>query len=304
VVFLGETLAIATVCCWTLSIQFFGTASKLVGATSMNIIRLAVAVLLFSTFLFVRDGSIVPIHFPLHAWIYLGLSGVVGFFFGDIFLFKAVVELGPRLATLLHSMAAPAAAIIGWLTLDESYAAMQWFGIVVTLFGVGLVVFEKESVQDVAAPRKINHVSLKGFVFGLAAMLGQACGMVLSKAGMHTETGYLDAFGATQIRAIAAFCCFVLFFTVSHKWRNVGIALRNRKALTYTTIGACIGPFLGVSLALLSLQHLTTGVASTIFALVPIFMIPFAVFLHKERVSPRSITGAFIAVFGVFLLVS
>ncbi len=28
---IGETLAIATVCCWTLSIQFFGAASKLVG---------------------------------------------------------------------------------------------------------------------------------------------------------------------------------------------------------------------------------------------------------------------------------
>lgn len=135
-------------------------------------------------------------------------------------------------------------------------------------------------------------------------MLGQAGGYVLSKAGMQTESGYLDAFAATQIRVIAALGCFVVFFTVTKKWDDVVKALNNKRALCYTAIGAFIGPFLGVSLSLLILHYLTTGVAATILSLVPICIIPFSIFIHKEHVSLRAVSGALIAVFGIYLLVS
>jgi len=78
--FIGESIAIITVLCWTISIQFFEAASKRVGAVPVNIIRISVALLLFSVLLFFRNGYIIPIHFPPSAWIYLGLSGVIGFF--------------------------------------------------------------------------------------------------------------------------------------------------------------------------------------------------------------------------------
>ncbi|MEA2114955.1 MAG: DMT family transporter [Thermodesulfobacteriota bacterium] len=302
--FVGEAIAIATVLCWTVSIQFFGAASKEVGAIPVNIIRIFIALILFGIFLFVRDGALVPIHFPAHAWLYLSLSGIVGFFIGDIFLFKALVELGPRVAMLIHSLAAPTAAIIGWLFLNETYILHQWIGIFVTLLGVAVVILEKNQKASPAQKLKVRRISFQGVVFGFAAMLGQAVGYVLSKAGMQIDSGYLDAFAATQIRAIAAFFCFVLFFTITNKWGNVKKALTNTKALTFTAIGAFIGPFLGVSLSLLVLHYLTTGVASTFLSLVPICIIPFSIFLHKEHVSIRAFAGAVTAVFGIYLLMS
>lgn len=302
--FVGEAIAIATVLCWTISVQFFGAASKEVGAIPVNIIRIFIALILFGIFLFVRDGALVPIHFPAHAWLYLGLSGIVGFFIGDIFLFKALVELGPRVAMLIHSLAAPTAAVIGWLFLNETYILHQWIGIFVTLLGVAVVILEKNQKSSPAQKLKVRRISFQGVVFGFAAMLGQAVGYVLSKAGMQIDSGYLDAFAATQIRAIAAFFCFVLFFTVTSKWGNVKKALTNTKALTFTAIGAFIGPFLGVSLSLLVLHYLTTGVASTFLSLVPICIIPFSIFLHKEHVSIRAFAGAVTAVFGIYLLMS
>ncbi len=303
----GELIAITTVLCWTVSVQFFEAATRRVGATPVNIIRLTTALILFGTFLYFKNGMLVPLDFPLRAWVFLSLSGMIGFFLGDICLFKALVELGPRIALLIFSLSAPVAALIGWAFLSETYVIHQWAGMLVTLTGVGLVIFEKK--QDKNSPQKSGKrrertITLKGILFGIGAMLGQATGYVLSKAGMQTETGYLDAFAATQIRAISAFVCFVLFFTLTRKWHRVVTAIKDTRALMLTATGALIGPFIGVSLSLMVLHYLSTGVASTFLSMTPVCIIPFSIFLHKEHVSLRAFGGAFIAVGGIWLLMA
>ena len=301
--FVGELLALTTVLCWSISVQFFEAASKRVGSVPVNIIRIGVALILFSLFLMIRDGTMFPAEFPAHAWFYLSLSGIVGFFIGDIFLFMALVNLGPRLAMLIHSLAAPATAVIGWLFLDESYRITQWLGIFIALSGVFLVILERSPATP-AEGLQVRTISLKGLALGAGALLGQAVGYIFSKVGMQTETGYLDAFASTQIRAIAAFICFTAFLTITNRWGSVKQAFRDPRALLYTSAGSVVGPFLGVSLSLLILHYLAAGVAAAFLSLVPIFMIPFARFLHKEHVSLRAVIGTIVAVFGIYLLVS
>ena len=302
--YIGESIALATVLCWTISIQCFEAASKRIGVTPVNIIRLSIALVLFSLVLFSKNGNFIPTHFPMHAWLYLGLSGVIGFFLGDIFLFKALVENGPRVTMLIFSLSAPTAAIIGWIFLDEIYVMHQWVGMCITLSGVCLVILERNNNNTTSTKRIKRNISLIGILYGFGAMLGQAGGYILSKIGMQTDSGYLDPFSATQIRAIAAFFCFILFFTVTKRWDKVQLALRNRKAVIFTAVGSVAGPFLGVSLSLLVLHYLTTGVASTFLSLVPVFIIPFSIFIHKEHVSVRACAGAIIAVFGIYMLMA
>lgn len=298
----GELIALITVLCWTISVQFFEAASKRVGATSVNIIRLFTALVLFSCYLYIKHGYIIPFDFPIRAWFYLGLSGVIGFFLGDICLFKALVELGPRLSLLIFSLSAPMAAILGWTFLAETYLPIQWMGMLVTLTGVCMVILEKNSKPALPGQKISRKTSFKGIMFGIGAMLGQAGGYVMSKAGMQTAEGFLNPFAATQIRAIAAFICFILFFTLTRKWGNVTAAVRDTKALVFTATGSVIGPFIGVSLSLMVLQYLTAGIASTFLSLTPICIIPFSIYLHKEHVSMRAFAGAIIAVAGIWLL--
>ncbi len=297
----GGIIALFTVLFWTLSVQLFEAGSKRIGSTSVNIIRISIAVILFCIILFIKDGYIIPTYFPMRAWILLGLSGVIGFFLGDIFLFKAFVEIGPRVTMLIMSLSAPVSALIGWAFLNEVYMTHQWAGMFVTLSGVGLVILEKENKKD-NHTLQFRKITLKGVLFGIGGMFGQAVGFILSKSGMQTDSGYLDAIASTQIRAIAAFFCFVILFTVTKRWGAFKNGINNRKALTFTAIGAALGPVAGVSLSLLALHHMTVGIASTIFSLVPVALIPFAIFLHKEQVSFKAIAGAFIAVFGICLL--
>jgi len=298
----GELIALITVLCWTVSVQFFEAASKRVGATSVNIIRITIALILFSGYLYFKHGYFIPLEFPIRAWFYLGLSGIVGFFLGDICLFKALVELGPRMALLIFSLSAPSAAIIGWIFLSETYLPFQWAGMLVTLTGVCIVILEKKSPHTLPGKKTRRAVSFKGVMFGIGAMLGQASGYVLSKAGMQTDAGYLDAFASTQIRAIAAFVCFILYFTLTRNWGSMVAAVRDTRALVFTATGSVIGPFIGVSLSLMVLRYLTAGIASTFLSLTPICIIPFSIYIHKEHVSMRAFVGAVIAVGGIWLL--
>ena len=302
--FIGEATALATVLCWTCSVQFFAAASRRIGVIPVNIIRLGVALLLFAIVLSLRDGAPLPLDFPGHAWWYLSLSGVVGFFIGDIFLFKALVELGPRLAMLIQSLAAPTAALLGYLFLKESYTVVQWLGMVIALGGVSAVILErgKGPPTPQEQQRQPSRVTARAVGIGALGMCGQAVGTILSKTGMAVPGGYLDAFAATEVRAIAAFICFVILFSVTHSWGRVRGGLRDGRAVLYTSLGAIFGPFVGVSLSLLSLHYLSSGVASTFFALVPVCIIPFSVYIHKEYVSRRAIIGACVAVAGVSML--
>lgn len=214
------------------------------------------------------------------------------------------MELGPRVALLIFSLSAPVAALIGWTFLSETYVLHQWAGMLVTLSGVGLVIFEKKRPKNLSRQLHQRVITVKGILFGIGAMLGQAVGYVLSKAGMQTDTGFLDAFAATQIRALAAFVCFVIFFTLTREWRRVARAVKDTRALILTATGALIGPFLGVSLSLMVLHYLSTGVASTFLSMTPVCIIPFSIFLHKEAVSIRAFVGAIIAVGGIWLLMA
>jgi drug/metabolite transporter (DMT)-like permease len=58
---------------------------------------------------------------------------------------------------------------------------------------------------------------------------------------------------------------------------------------------------LGVSFSLMAVQYTASGIASTLMALTPIIIIPFAIFVQKQKVTFWEIVGAFISVAGVAL---
>lgn len=296
----GELAAFGTALCWTFGSQFFEAAGKRVGALSVNLIRLIMAFLFFCILLMWKNGAIIPTDFSQHAWIWLGISGIIGFALGDLFLFKALVEIGPRISMLIMTLTAPISALLGLIFLNEEYLLFQWIGIVITLSGVSLVILERPTNR--LRKRKVRHITTSGIVYAFLGTTGQATGYILSKYGMMTTDGYLDPFSATQIRVIAGTIGFLVIITFNKSWKNVVNAVKNKSAMGFMFGGAFVGPFLGVSLSLLALHYVTAGVASTITSLVPILIIPPVIFIGKEHVSIRAFVGAIIAVAGVVLL--
>ncbi len=305
--FFGEIIALGTVFCWTVSIQFFEAASRRIGSPTVNVFRITIAVTAFMVIGLFTTGSPLPLDFPTRAWVLLSLSGFIGFFLGDLFLFHAFVEVGPMISMLIMTLSAPTAALVGWFFIGETYLPLQWLGMGITLTGVSFVILERKKKETANGfSRKLNlkprTVTTRGLLYAFGGMIGQAGGYVMSKSGMQAGGGFLDPFASTQIRAMAAFVGFIGFFTVMGYWPLAKTAIRDRRAVLFVITGALLGTVLGVSLSLYTLHFIPTGVASTIFSMVPVFLIPFSVFLHREHISLRALVGAVIAVSGICLL--
>jgi drug/metabolite transporter (DMT)-like permease len=292
---LGETAALATAFCWAMTALFFESAGRRVGSLPVNLIRLLMGALLLAALNGVRRGLLFPVDAPQSAWLWLGASGLVGFAFGDLCLFRAFVVIGARLSVLVMALVPPLTALIGRSVLDETLGPDQWAGMALTVGGVIWTVLERPKAEAEARGRP----PLRGILLALGGALGQAVGLVLSKHGM----GSYDALAANQIRVLAGIVGFAAVFTATQRWALFADALRHPQAMSRTLAGGIFGPFLGVSLSLVAVQNTEAGVAATIMAITPLIILPVSVF-RGERPSPRAALGALFAVAGTAVLFS
>jgi drug/metabolite transporter (DMT)-like permease len=290
----GELAALATACCWAVSALAFQTAGRRVGSLPVNLIRLMMAVLLLGAFTWATRGTPLPIDASPHVWVWLSLSGLVGFTIGDLCLFRAFVMVGARISMLMMTLVPLFTTIFGFLVMHEVLTPKQFAGMALTIAGVSSVVLERRRDEN----GRIERLPAGGVLLGLGGAVGQALGLVLAKYGMSSY----NAFASTQIRVLAGIIGFSVVFSATGRWPRVRAALGDRRAMTSTGIGAVFGPFLGVSLSLLAVQYTEAGVAATLMSLTPVLIIPVAVIFYREHVAWPAAAGAAVAVCGSALL--
>jgi len=285
--------ALFTAICWVVSAMAFESAGRKVGSVVVNLIRLVMAFGLISVFTLITRGLLLPLDATSFNWLWLLLSGLVGFVFGDLFLFKAFTVIGSRFSMLIMTLVPPIAAFLGWVFLGERLAWLHLLGMAITLSGISLVILFRNGNNRTG----FHKLPLRGILFALGGAAGQAGGLVLSKYGM----GEYDPFAATQIRIIAGIMGFTILVFMLKRWFAVRDASANPRAMGLMLLGATFGPFLGVSASLLAVQNTATGIASTIMAITPILIIPPTLILFKQKVNWQEILGAIISVCGVAL---
>jgi drug/metabolite transporter (DMT)-like permease len=289
----GEFSAILVALFWTITALAFESASKKVGSLPVNIIRLILGFLFLSLLNLIIRGRFFPTDASVHNWIWLSVSGLIGFVLGDLFLFKSYTIIGAWFAMLMMTLAPPLAAIFGRIILGETMGLKSISGMILTLIGIAIALFSKNLENNKIAIRK----PFKGIMFAFFGALGQALGIVFSKYGMQEYS----PFPSTQIRIITGMIGFALIITLSGRWNAVLAALKDRKGMTAITTGSFFGPFLGVSFSLMAVKYTSAGIASTIMAIVPILIIPPSIFLFHHKITVREIIGTVLSVGGVAL---
>lgn len=292
----GEVAALTTALCWSGTAIFFTYAGRRVGSVTVNRIRLVIALILISATHWLLMGSPYP-HASADRWLWLGVSGVVGLVLGDAFLFQSYVWIGPRLGMLMMSLAPVIAALLAAAFLGEQLSVLHWLGVVITLTGIAWVVLEGTPVSDPSPARRDYR---RGILFGIGAASGQAIGLVLAKEGLH---GDFPALTGNLIRmSAAAFVLWAVTIATGRARPTLRRVAAERGALLPIIGGSVTGPFIGVWLSLIAIQLTQVGIASTLMALPPVFLLPIGALFFKERIGPGAIVGTLIAMGGVALL--
>ncbi len=291
----GQIAALGAAGLWACTALAIDAAARRIGSLTVNLIRLVFALALHVLASWIFRGLPLPVDAPLHAWVWLTISGLVGFTFGDLCLYRSYLVLGPRLSTLMMALVPPLTALLGWLALGETLTPRDLLGMTLTVTGIAWAILERKPAGSAASA----HITPAGIALGFGGALGQAGGLILSKIGM---AGYGNALAATQVRVIAGVAGYTLLFFILRWWPNVRSGLRDGKALGFSALGAFFGPFVAVTLSLIAIRETVAGVAASIMALTPVLIIPPVVLLRGERVGVGGVVGALVAVAGVALL--
>jgi drug/metabolite transporter (DMT)-like permease len=133
---IGEIAGLGVSLCWTMSALFFEKAGIRIGSLSVNFIRLFMAIIFLGLSTLLTKGLLFPTDATPYQWFWLGISGVIGFFLGDLVLFKSYMVIGSRTAALIMSFSPMLTAIIGWFFLKEKLTALEIVAILISIAGI------------------------------------------------------------------------------------------------------------------------------------------------------------------------
>ena len=304
--FVGEIISLVVAVSWTVTALFAEVGSKRLGSLQMNVIRMVLSLCMLGVTLWWFTGSPIPLYADGKAWFWLSMSGFVGYLLGDYCLFNSYIWIGSRFGQLFMTLAPPTAAIAGFFMLGETLAWNAWLGMMVTLTGIGISVLNKGTSNKISL-----KLPLKGVLFGIGAGIGQGVGLVLSKVGMtHYEASIpmgeemiadLMPFASTFIRAVTGAIGFLCVMGFQKQFHTLATSVCDRKGMNAAVWATITGPFIGVSLSLMAVQYTEAGIASTLMALTPVFIIWPAHIFFGQKVTFKEVIGACISVVGVSL---
>ena len=300
----GELISIGVAFSWTATALLSEYGSKRLGNLTLNLMRMVIT-LFFSVIMFwAMTGSPLPAEASTEAYMWMMLSGLVGYVIGDFCLFQCYIIIGSKFGQLFMTLAPIAAAITAWFTLGQVIRPQAILAMLVTLTGIAISVLGRGDHNKLSL-----KLPLAGVLFAIGAAVCQGVGLVLSKIGMnHYEAslttdlqGWMLPFHANFFRCAAGVIGFSLLMALREGFSPLGKGVRDRKGVTTAVLTTIFGPFVGVGASLLAVQYTAAGIASTLMALTPIIIILPAWWLFKQPITAKSLLGAFISVIGVSL---
>lgn len=302
---IGELIALFVAILWTACALGSEAGSKRIGVPMYNVWIQLFSLCVGLLICWGTSGHLLPPYADRATWLFLLLSGVVGFFIGDYCLYKCYSLIGSRFGQLFMTLAPMFSAFAAWVMLGQTLSWCSLLAMGVTLGGIAL------SVVGRGADRKLSfQLPLKGILLGIVAGICQGVGLIISKLGMDSYQAAVPVgawskmanfvpFYSNMIRCIAGLTCFLFLLTFTGQLKTLRGSLRDKKGVLGLAVAVICGPGIGVGFSLLAVQYTSAGIASTLMALTPVLILLPSHLLFKEKISKQSIIGACISVIGV-----
>ncbi|WP_024954680.1 DMT family transporter [Sulfurospirillum arcachonense] len=227
------------------------------------------------------------VKFPksLNEIFHISVAGILSVGLFSIGCFNAIeYGLSPALCSLIVSLQPIIISFFAMKFLDESVSLKAWFGLILGLVGVGLVL---------GLNGEINNNELIGFLFAMLGLFSMSFGNLYQKkycSNMNLITG-----GVIQIFASAIVVLPLLYF------EDVRVSFNSEfiVALSYMSVVASIGV---MSLLYYMIRHGEVSKVSSLFYLLPVASAVIAYFILNKDIELNVFIGIGIVLIAMNLI--
>lgn len=292
-----EIAALAAAFCWAITGVITAGPAQHLGALAFTRIRMTMVLAMLAAFVgFTGTWRSIGTEtlLPLMA------SGVVGIFLGDSMLFATMNRMGPRRTSILFSLNAPLAVVLGWLVLGERLSGRELTGIALAFAGVLLAIVFGKRKSQLHQWEEIKGPLWIGIGLGMLAALAQAAGSLIARPVM--ETG-IDPAAGSLVRVATSIVCFYLAMLIPGGHLKVQNPM-TAKIAAVTAFSGFLAMAVGMTLILFALRGGEVGIVSTLSATTPALILPLLWLKTGEAPAPAAWIGAALVIAGSFLLFS
>jgi DME family drug/metabolite transporter len=293
----GAGIAFLCALAWAGSSTILKLLTASIDTLSINTLRLWVGSLLIFGFVFLSGRGSGFMGLELGPMVYVISSGILAMAFGDSIYIKSLSLLDASIAFPLAQCSFPLMAVVAAvLFLGESFTWLNGIGAVLVVGGIYLIVVLGKP-RDADGQKK--GISGIGVILSFVSALAWTGSTVLLKIGVIG----MDPFVAAGSRILAS----AIFLSGLVVFKRQGLSNLARFDLKSVTLAASAGILTyGVAAVgyVAAIQMIGAGKTVLLTTTAPLFVLPFSIFILKEKPTYYTIAGIVLCVGGIGLVVS
>ncbi|WP_019509016.1 DMT family transporter [Pleurocapsa sp. PCC 7319] len=286
--FIGEIAALSAALLWAISSIIYSRLGLKIPPLKLNFYKGIIAIAFILITLTIQNAALTNL--SLNTIALLFLSGIIGIGLGDTAYFAALNSIGARRTLLLETSSPAMGALLALAFIGEQLSYGAWCGILLTILGIAWVINERSPVNNFT-------VSRNGIIWGILAAIAQAIGSVVSRFALIQSN--ISPLESTLIRLLGGTLIVfgLLFLPTNNRQMQIKWQLTAR-SLGIIAIAAFGSTYLGIWLQQTALKFSPTGIAQTLLATSPLFILPI-VALQGEKISLRAVLGVLLSLGGI-----
>lgn len=226
-------------------------------------------------------------------------SGIVGVVIADAAFNGSIYVVGPRLGTLIFSLNAPFAAVLGYVVLNEAVSVADCFGLLLVLAGITIAVKYRPLTGKGNDAALNGRRLVLGLAIGMLAAFAQASSAVIGRPVMADGT---DPFVAMCLRLMAGTAVLLaLRAGLPSLFAARPIRGQDARLCIYASL---VGIGIGVTCVFAALNGGDVAMVVTLSSLTPIAVLPMIWWKFQMTPPWPTWAGAILAFTGSALIVN
>lgn len=285
--FIGVAAALGSAASWAVGSVLFKQLGDHLSPVAMTLAKGTVASVFLAAVL-VAIGAAPIANEPL---VMLILSGVLGIAVGDTLFFMALQRLHAHAVVILFTLGQVLTVLLAVLLLGERPSTLEWVGMALVVVGVTAVLWVQLNDEE-------NRLSLVGVACGLASVLAMSFSVIMCKDALES----VGTVQATLVRMVAGTVTMLVFAYGMRQMSGALDALARPKVMGQFLGSVGVITFGGFWLSIVAIANVDASIANTLNSTEPLFVLPLAAFILREKITPAIVGSSLVAVAGIGLI--